>query len=99
MKRFAGLLLAAVSLFAAVDYVAEGNRWWAHVTFLADDKLEGREVGKEGYRDPAWFHCRLVVDHNGRRLAKRHDALSLRSLRQRGLTPMNILSAELPEEA
>jgi glutamyl/glutaminyl-tRNA synthetase len=51
-----------------------------------------------GYPDPAWFHCRLVVDHNGRRLAKRHDALSLRSLRQRGRTPMNILSAELPEE-
>jgi glutamyl/glutaminyl-tRNA synthetase len=45
---------------------------------------------------PAWYHCRLVVDHNGRRLAKRHDALSLRALRQRGLTPMNILSAELP---
>src|ERR1700723_290082 len=52
-----------------------------------------------GYRDPDWFHCRLVVDHNGRRLAKRYDALSLRSLRQRGLTPMNILSAQLPEEA
>ena len=49
--------------------------------------------------DPKWYHCRLVVDHNGRRLAKRHDALSLRSLRQRGLTPMNILSAEVPVEA
>jgi glutamyl-tRNA synthetase len=52
-----------------------------------------------GFRDPTWFHCRLVVDHNGRRLAKRHDALSLRAMRQRGLTPMNILSAELPVEA
>jgi glutamyl-tRNA synthetase len=51
-----------------------------------------------GYRDPDWFHCRLVVDHNGRRLAKRHDSLSLRAMRQRGLTPMNILSAELPVE-
>ncbi|MGA2569181.1 MAG: tRNA glutamyl-Q(34) synthetase GluQRS [Terracidiphilus sp.] len=51
-----------------------------------------------GYKNPAWFHCRLVVDHNGRRLAKRHDALSLRALRQRGLTPMNILAAELPVE-
>jgi glutamyl-tRNA synthetase len=51
-----------------------------------------------GYRDPAWFHCRLVVDHNGRRLAKRHDSLSVRAMRQRGLTPMNILSAELPVE-
>jgi len=50
------------------------------------------------YNAPAWYHCRLVVDHNGRRLAKRHDALSLRALRQRGLTPMNILSAELPQE-
>jgi len=49
-----------------------------------------------GFEQPAWFHCRLVVDHNGRRLAKRHDALSLRALRQRGLTPMNILSADLP---
>ncbi|MGH9604259.1 MAG: glutamate--tRNA ligase family protein [Terracidiphilus sp.] len=52
-----------------------------------------------GFNDPDWFHCRLVVDHNGRRLAKRHDSLSLRALRQRGLTPMNILSAELPVEA
>jgi glutamyl-tRNA synthetase len=49
-----------------------------------------------GFEAPDWFHCRLVVDHNGRRLAKRHDSLSLRALRQRGLTPMNILSAELP---
>ena len=52
-----------------------------------------------GFENPRWFHCRLVVDQNGRRLAKRHDALSLRALRQRGLTPMNILSAELPLEA
>jgi glutamyl-tRNA synthetase len=51
-----------------------------------------------GFKNPAWYHCPLVVDHNGRRLAKRHDALSLRALRQRGLTPMNILSAELPVE-
>ncbi|MGD0735137.1 MAG: tRNA glutamyl-Q(34) synthetase GluQRS [Terracidiphilus sp.] len=51
-----------------------------------------------GFEDPEWFHCSLVVDHNGRRLAKRHDSLSLGALRQRGLTPMNILSAELPIE-
>jgi glutamyl-tRNA synthetase len=51
------------------------------------------------FNNPAWFHCPLIVDQNGRRLAKRHDSLSLRALRQRGLTPMNILSAELPVEA
>jgi glutamyl-tRNA synthetase len=48
-----------------------------------------------GYGNPDWFHCRLAVDTNGRRLAKRHDALSLRVLRQRGLAPANILSGEL----
>jgi glutamyl/glutaminyl-tRNA synthetase len=49
-----------------------------------------------GYAAPKWYHCSLVADHNGQRLAKRHDALALRTLRQRGLTPMNIFSAELP---
>jgi len=49
-----------------------------------------------GYAAPNWYHCTLVADHNGQRLAKRYDALSLRALRQRGLTPMNILSADLP---
>jgi glutamyl/glutaminyl-tRNA synthetase len=49
-----------------------------------------------GLKIPRWFHCRLVLDHHGRRLAKRHDALSLHALRQRGLTPMKILSADLP---
>jgi glutamyl-tRNA synthetase len=51
-----------------------------------------------GFQHPDWFHCRLVVDHNGRRLAKRHDSLSLRALRERGLTPMKILGADLPTE-
>jgi glutamyl-tRNA synthetase len=51
-----------------------------------------------GLEIPGWFHCRLVVDANGRRLAKRHDALSLRTLRHRGFTPIEILSGELPAE-
>jgi glutamyl-tRNA synthetase len=49
-----------------------------------------------GFEIPKWYHCPLVVDHNGQRLAKRHDSLSLRTLRQQGLTPMNILAAEMP---
>ena len=51
-----------------------------------------------GLETPDWFHCRLVADANGRRLAKRHDALSLRVLRQRGVTPEQILAGELPAE-
>jgi glutamyl-tRNA synthetase len=52
-----------------------------------------------GIEPPQWFHCRLVLDQHGRRLAKRNDALSLRVLRQRGVTPMNILAADLPRSA
>jgi len=36
---------------------------------------------------PAFFHCPLWCDEAGVRLAKRHDALSLRTLRARGETP------------
>jgi glutamyl-tRNA synthetase len=36
---------------------------------------------------PAFFHCPLVNDENGVRLAKRHDALSLRALRAQGKAP------------
>src|SRR5258708_437223 len=28
----------------------DGNAWWAHVKFLADDSLEGRDTGSEGLR-------------------------------------------------
>jgi Zn-dependent M28 family amino/carboxypeptidase len=28
----------------------DGKSWWAHVKFLADDSLEGRETGSEGLR-------------------------------------------------
>jgi glutamyl-tRNA synthetase len=36
---------------------------------------------------PAYFHARLLRDENGVRLAKRHDALALRTLRHQGITP------------
>jgi len=51
-----------------------------------------------GLEIPRWFHCKLVADRNGKRLAKRHDALSLHTLRQRGVKPDQILSMNLPEE-
>ena len=40
-----------------------------------------------GYPPPLFYHCPLVNDESGVRLAKRHDSLSLRTLRQQGLTP------------
>jgi glutamyl/glutaminyl-tRNA synthetase len=42
---------------------------------------------------PAWFHCPLVTDEQGNRLAKRHDALSLRFLREQGTDPAEIVAS------
>lgn len=36
---------------------------------------------------PAYWHAPLMADEHGMRLAKRHDALSLATLRERGLSP------------
>jgi glutamyl/glutaminyl-tRNA synthetase len=44
-----------------------------------------------GLPEPAWYHCPLIIDENGQRLAKRHDALSLRALRASGLKPEDVL--------
>jgi glutamyl-tRNA synthetase len=41
---------------------------------------------------PDFHHCDLVLDESGQRLAKRHDALSLRHLRETGWTPEQVLS-------
>lgn len=40
---------------------------------------------------PAYFHTQLLTDEHGIRLAKRHDALAIRTLRQQGLTPAQVL--------
>ena len=40
-----------------------------------------------GLRPPAFYHCVLMTDKDGVRLAKRHDSLSLRTLRAQGRTP------------
>ena len=39
---------------------------------------------------PAFFHCPLMRDENGERLAKRHDALALRTLRSRCANPEDL---------
>lgn len=39
---------------------------------------------------PRWHHHRLITDETGKRLAKRDDARSLRSLREAGWTPERV---------
>jgi glutamyl/glutaminyl-tRNA synthetase len=43
-----------------------------------------------GRAAPSFHHCPLMTDEKGVRLAKRHDALSLRALRERGETPESL---------
>jgi len=45
-----------------------------------------------GLTPPEFYHCPLVRDAQGARLAKRHDALSLRTLREAGRSPEELRS-------
>jgi Zn-dependent M28 family amino/carboxypeptidase len=54
-------LFTALTLFAGIataaerDWTALGDAWWAHVAYLADDKLEGRGTGTEGFAKAAAY--------------------------------------------
>lgn len=37
------------------DWESMGRRWWSHVQFLADDRLEGRDTGSRGYDEAAVY--------------------------------------------
>ena len=44
------LLLTAATFAQTAAKHFSGDAWWAHVQFLADDNLEGRQTGSEGLR-------------------------------------------------
>jgi peptidase M28-like protein len=46
---FAAGLTAIVAGAQSADLASEGAAWWAHIKFLADDSLEGRNVGTPGF--------------------------------------------------
>lgn len=65
-----------------------------------EDLLEATHVHRLlqallGLPVPEWRHHRLITDETGKRLAKRDDARSLRSLRQAGWIPQQVLQAIL----
>ena len=47
------LLVAGAAI--AADWTAAGKAWWKHVDYLASDKLEGRNVGSQGYEQAAAY--------------------------------------------
>ena len=50
-----------------------------------------------GWTPPSWAHAPLIVDADGKRLAKRTAGLSIRELRQKGKTPEEVLAASLQQ--
>src|SRR5690242_9261097 len=58
MRRVVSLAVPFVFAFAVAARAQQtapashfdGNSWWAHVKFLADDSLEGRNTGSEGLK-------------------------------------------------
>ena len=54
---FAMLVVAPHTFFsrASAGDVPDGQRWWSHVTVLADDKLEGRNTGSAGHLKAAEY--------------------------------------------
>jgi Zn-dependent M28 family amino/carboxypeptidase len=62
MKRFILIVLAFISACLVVYAQSAANPasgWWAHIVFLADDKLQGRDTGSDGHRKAAQY----VAEH------------------------------------
>ena len=61
--KMAAAIVVLLGLFFPPDTAQaglpdEGNRWWNHVTVLADDRMDGRETGTPGYDRAADYVAR-----------------------------------------
>jgi glutamyl-Q tRNA(Asp) synthetase len=66
-----------------------------HVT-RGDDLFESTHIHRQlqavlGFSEPTYLHHQCICDENGKRLAKRDDARSIRTLREQGFTPDAVL--------
>jgi len=82
---------AAYHLAVVVDDAAQGV---THV-IRGEDLLEATPIHRliQALLElpvPVWHHHALVRDENGKRLAKRDDARSIRTYREAGLTPLEV---------
>ena len=50
-----GIAVTALGICEGAADAPDGARWWSHVSFLADDALEGRETGSAGHRKAAEY--------------------------------------------
>jgi glutamyl-tRNA synthetase len=79
-------------LACAVDDAAMGMTEVVRGADLVRSTFRQRLVYRAlGLAEPRFYHCPLMADARGQRLAKRHDALSLRALRAKGLAQADIV--------
>ncbi len=50
---FAFTLISFAAPTPGPDWEALGKQWWSHIQFLADDSLQGRDTGSQGYEKAA----------------------------------------------
>jgi hypothetical protein len=56
ITRLLATIIGVVCVRAATtDWTPRANEWWKHVTYLASDALEGRNVGSQGYEKAAAY--------------------------------------------
>ena len=77
----------AVTVDDAAMHITEVVRGADLLKSTARQLLLFRALGEAA---PNYFHCPLLRDEHNVRLAKRHDALSLRSLRKQGIDPRSL---------
>lgn len=71
MKRRPFALLALSLALCATEPNNATRRWWAHVTALSNDSLQGRDTGSEGYRKAAAYVA-TQFEKNGLKPAGEH---------------------------
>jgi len=97
-ERFGDVVLArrdlgsAYHLCVVVDDAAQG----VELVTRGEDLREATGVHRVlqlllGLPEPAYDHHGLVVDEDGKRLAKRADSVSIRTLRERGMSAAEVL--------
>src|SRR5690242_9175991 len=55
LRAMLAVLALPMAVSAASAVLPEARRWWSHVTYLADDRLEGRETGSAGHQTAARY--------------------------------------------
>jgi glutamyl-Q tRNA(Asp) synthetase len=70
--------------FQGVDLVTRGNDLFAaaHIQRVLQALL--------GLPEPAYAHHRLILDETGKKFSKRDRAVTLKSMREAGVTPQDI---------